>query len=89
LSSTPMTFAWAMSRSIVRCVSEFWTGLLACLLTVLCSFAAPLVRDVSPAWHLTRFNGSFLHENVYRRAAGPEVDAAWAALGVDCELGHG
>jgi hypothetical protein len=33
-----------------------------------------------------RFNGSFLHENVYRQAAGDEVDAAWAALGVDCEL---
>jgi hypothetical protein len=56
------------------------------LLTVWCRLAAPLVRHVRPAWHSTRFNGSFLHENVYRQAAGDEVDAAWAALGVDCEL---
>jgi hypothetical protein len=56
------------------------------LLTVWCRLAAPLVRHVKPAWHSMRFNGSFLHENVYRQAAGDEVDAAWAALGVDCEL---
>jgi hypothetical protein len=46
---------------------------------------APVVKDVKPGWHDQLFNGSFLHENQYRQAAGPEVDAAWAALGVDCE----
>jgi hypothetical protein len=46
---------------------------------------APVVRDVRPGWHDQVFNGSFLHENEYRQPAGPEVDAAWAALGVDCE----
>jgi len=29
------------------------------------------------------FNGSLLKENVFRQEAGPEVDAAWASLGVD------
>jgi hypothetical protein len=43
------------------------------------------VKDVKPGWHDKLFNGSFLHQNVYRGAAGPEVDAAWTALGVNCE----
>ncbi|KAF3049921.1 hypothetical protein E8E11_008955 [Didymella keratinophila] len=43
---------------------------------------SPVVRDVAPDWHTQQFNGSFLHENVYRQSAGPEVDAAWEALGV-------
>ncbi|QSZ36262.1 hypothetical protein DSL72_007388 [Monilinia vaccinii-corymbosi] len=29
------------------------------------------------------FNGSFMKENVFRLKAGPEVDEAWASLGVD------
>lgn len=44
-----------------------------------------MVKEVKPNWHTVRFNGSFLHENIYRQSAGPEVDAAWEALGVDCE----
>lgn len=44
-----------------------------------------MVADVRPNWHTQQFNGSFLHENVYRQPAGPEVDAAWAALGVNCK----
>ncbi|KZM24528.1 uncharacterized protein EKO05_0008690 [Ascochyta rabiei] len=43
---------------------------------------SPVVKDVEPGWHTKQFNGSFLHENVYRQSAGPEVDAAWEALGV-------
>jgi hypothetical protein len=46
---------------------------------------APVVRDVQPNWHTQLFNGSFLHQNVYRQPAGPEVDAAWDALGVNCK----
>lgn len=34
---------------------------------------------------MTRFNGTFLKENIYRRPASIEVDAAWEALGVNCE----
>lgn len=46
---------------------------------------APVVRDVKPNWHTQLFNGSFLHQNIYRQSAGPEVDAAWDALGVNCK----
>lgn len=45
---------------------------------------APVVKEVMPNWHTTLFNGSFLHENVYRQSASPEVDNAWEALGVNC-----
>ncbi|EDU46407.1 conserved hypothetical protein [Pyrenophora tritici-repentis Pt-1C-BFP] len=44
---------------------------------------SPVVRDVKPNWHTQQFNGSFLHQNIYRQPASPEVDAAWAALGVN------
>jgi hypothetical protein len=46
---------------------------------------APVVNEVKPNWHTIRYNGTFFHENIYRQAASPEVDAAWEALGVDCE----
>jgi hypothetical protein len=46
---------------------------------------APVVKDVRPGWHDKTFNGSFLHENVYRQPASPETDAAWNALGVNCK----
>lgn len=38
-------------------------------------------------FHKVQFNGSFMHENVYRQGAGPEVDEAWEALGVMCKYG--
>ncbi|KAL6173035.1 hypothetical protein ACJQWK_02168 [Exserohilum turcicum] len=44
---------------------------------------SPVVRDVKPNWHTQLFNGSFLHQNIYRQPAGPEVDAAWDALGIN------
>ena len=44
---------------------------------------APVVRDVQPNWHTQLFNGNFLHQNAFRQPAGPEVDAAWDALGVN------
>lgn len=31
-----------------------------------------------------RFNGSLMHENIYRQTGLPEVDAAWEALGTEC-----
>lgn len=46
---------------------------------------APVVNEVEPNWQTIQYNGTFLHENVYRQAAGSEVDAAWSALGVDCK----
>jgi hypothetical protein len=40
---------------------------------------------VKPNWRTVRFNGTFLHENIYRQDAGPAVDAAWDALGINCK----
>ena len=49
---------------------------------------APLLKDVDISYQETRFNGSFMKQNVFRQEAGPDVDAAWASLGVDCEAQH-
>jgi hypothetical protein len=42
------------------------------------------MNDVDMNFHTVQFNGSFTHENIYRQGPGPEVDAAWEALGVGC-----
>lgn len=47
---------------------------------------SPVTRDLDLSFHETRFDGAFMKENVYRRKANNETDAAWAALGVNCEL---
>ena len=46
---------------------------------------APVLKEVDTSLHTVVFNGSFMHENVFRQDAGPEVDAAWNSLGVGCE----
>lgn len=46
---------------------------------------APVVDQVKPGWRTVQYNGSFFHESIYRKPASPEVDAAWSALGIDCE----
>jgi hypothetical protein len=46
--------------------------------------AAPLLEDIDINFSTIRFNGSLLHENIFRKPASPEVDAAWQSLGVDC-----
>lgn len=51
----------------------------------LMSMTAPLLDQIDLSYQVVRFNGSFLRENVYRRQASPEVDAAWEALGVNCK----
>jgi len=47
------------------------------------SHHSPLTNDFDITYHNVRFNGSFMHENIFRQAASPEVDAAWKSLGVD------
>lgn len=42
--------------------------------------------EVKPGWHDKLFNGSFLHQNIYRQLASPETDAAWESLGVNCKF---
>jgi hypothetical protein len=44
------------------------------------------MREVGVEYSLQEFNGSLLKENVFRQDAGPEVDAAWESLGVNCML---
>ncbi|KKY27546.1 putative tat pathway signal sequence [Phaeomoniella chlamydospora] len=44
---------------------------------------SPITEDVSIKFDFIRFNGTFMDENIYRQDAGPEVDAAWEALGVN------
>lgn len=48
-------------------------------------YPAQIMKDVDMSYHLVTFNGSFMHENVFRRAGSPEVDAAWESIGVNCE----
>ena len=45
-------------------------------------YIAPILKEVDTTLHAVQFNGSLLKENVFRQEAGPEVDAAWASLGV-------
>ena len=46
---------------------------------------APILEEMPLSYELVKFNGSLLKENAFRQSAGLEVDAAWAALGVNCE----
>jgi Mycotoxin biosynthesis protein UstYa len=46
---------------------------------------APITEDVDISYNRLQFNGSFYKENIYRQEAAPEVDAAWEALGTNCE----
>ncbi|PMD64200.1 uncharacterized protein K444DRAFT_660561 [Hyaloscypha bicolor E] len=44
---------------------------------------SPIQKEVDNSYHIVKYNGSFLHENLFRKPAGPEVDAAWDSLGVN------
>jgi hypothetical protein len=46
---------------------------------------SPVVKNVDIKYNPVLYNGSFFRETEYRKDAGPEVDAAWAGLGIDCE----
>jgi Mycotoxin biosynthesis protein UstYa len=48
-------------------------------------YPAPITEDVDISYNRLQFNGSFYKENIYRQEAAPEVDAAWEALGTNCE----
>lgn len=45
--------------------------------------SAPLTKDTRITYAPITYNGTFMHENIYRLRASPAVDAAWTALGVD------
>lgn len=74
-----MVSAVDMSPNIVRYTKSFlakphWTYWVI----------ATVMREVRIQYTLEGFNGSLLKENVFRQDAGPEVDAAWESLGVNC-----
>lgn len=46
---------------------------------------APLIKETRIEYSVARFNGTFMHEDIYRQTGSAEVDAAWEALGVDCK----
>ncbi|KAH7324824.1 hypothetical protein B0I35DRAFT_425026 [Stachybotrys elegans] len=48
---------------------------------------SPVLRDVSISYRPQHFNGSFMHEDIYRKPGSKEVDEAWEALGVDYRPG--
>jgi len=47
---------------------------------------APVLKGVGINYGEVLYNGSFFHEQIYRKDPSPEVDAAWKALGADCML---
>jgi hypothetical protein len=49
---------------------------------------APVLKDVDIKYSVKSFNGSFMQQTVYRLPGSDEVDKAWEALGVDCELAN-
>lgn len=49
-------------------------------------FKAPILKDVDTSMKYVTFNGSLMKENVFRQEAGPEVDAAWESIGVNCKF---
>jgi len=74
-----MRFASGTPHSIVRSMELLMRNILLILL-------APIIKDVGVTYNQIQFNGSLLVSNAYRLDAGPEVDAAWKELGVDCKL---
>jgi hypothetical protein len=49
------------------------------------SLLAPILHDLDLELRTLQFNGSFLHANIFRQPAGPDVDAAWESLGINCQ----
>ena len=47
---------------------------------------SPVLKEVDTKMHIEHFNGSFLYLNAFRGDAGPETDAAWESMGVNCEF---
>jgi len=48
---------------------------------------SPVLKEAKLKYSITRFNGTFMDEDIYRQTGSPEVDAAWQALGVDYRAG--
>lgn len=81
----PRCSDWIRTRSVpdihpsIVCKRTFYSR------QVLMVLLAPIMKDVGIHYEEVRFNGSLFLSNAYRMDAGPEVDAAWKSLGVDCK----
>lgn len=78
---TRILFALSTFRSTVSCPCD-----VAIISGLKFRVPAPILEDVDISYNVIRFNGSLLKENEFRQRAGPEVDAAWASLGVNCRF---
>ncbi|KAL4981978.1 hypothetical protein BDW68DRAFT_182986 [Aspergillus falconensis] len=76
------TVALFIIATALSCMIGIYIGYQRDDLDDVCS-RPPVIANVPIKYHRQRFNGSFLKENVYRQDAGPEVDAAWEALGAN------
>lgn len=47
---------------------------------------SPILAEVDTSIHMVRFNGSLMKANAFRGPAGPETDAAWESIGVNCTI---
>ena len=47
---------------------------------------ALVMEDVEISYDVVQFEGSLMHENIFRQTGSPEVDAAWESLGIECNL---
>jgi len=43
------------------------------------------MEDVDISYEVVRFEGSLMHENIFRQTGSPKVDAAWESLGIECK----
>jgi len=76
-----LTFVGAAVFGVL--LGRHWPSNPDALCTAHVSQFSPVMKDVDISYNVIRFNGSLMKENIFRQDAGPDVDAAWASLGVD------
>ncbi|KAJ6103028.1 hypothetical protein N7486_005455 [Penicillium sp. IBT 16267x] len=86
-SSFTKSFLWFTALSVFfmsgTLFGFFWRGDLDGLCSQHVSQYSPIMKKVGITYTMHEFNGSLLQENIFRQDAGPDVDAAWEALGVN------
>ncbi|KAJ4173046.1 hypothetical protein NW754_012051 [Fusarium falciforme] len=87
-------FGWALALTtliVVSGIAGAWISMAFLNIDQNCAAHttqwSPLLDDVAITYKTVEFDGKFMNENVFRRNASPEVDAAWESLGVDARPG--
>lgn len=87
-------FGWALALTtliVVSGIAGAWISMAFLNIDQNCAAHttqwSPLLEDVAITYKTVEFDGKFMNENVFRRNASPEVDAAWESLGVDARPG--